>query len=98
MHLGHQSTLQFYLRGCVTFQWKLCVFNRLPCSPVNVPHISGKLGAFVTLNISVKQFVAKLEALPPVSTGWPPKCCRVATVFEDGPVITKVLKSSLICK
>jgi hypothetical protein len=50
-------------------------------------------------NTSVAQEVAKLASKPPaVLIGVPPRVLKVATVSVDGPVMTKVSKSSRILK
>ena len=59
-----------------------------PCSPVSVPHNSGRFCALVTLNKSVAQLVAWFASLP--------LNLNVETVWVVGPVMTNVLKSSLI--
>ena len=63
-----------------------------------VPQIIGALEPeFVTENVSVKHCEARLAAWP-ISKGAPFKILTVVSVRVLGPVMAKVLKSSLSCE
>lgn len=67
------------------------------CSPVLVPQITGALEAppgLVTVKVSVKHWLEVLAPFPPALMA-PFKTFTVVVVNVLGPVMVKVLKSSL---
>ena len=70
-------------------------FQYVPCSPVKVPHNSGKFSALVIVKTSVAHVDAWFASTPVWWTA-PFKILAVEAVSVEGPVITNVLKSNLI--
>jgi hypothetical protein len=72
--------------------------RQLPCSPVSVPHIVGKLGAFEIEKTSVLHWVCCALAFPAACLTVAPFTVDklVERVIVDGPLMTNVVKSNLI--